>query len=155
MKSKAKRGIFRETYLVWENKNYTTTDSAARHPSFSRFLALPPLSPQRSIPIAAAASSGKNTDFQQYSGRDSATKRVKLSPLPSWLLANCVGSTLPHIVLQEIRRLLPLWGSCSPPPTSPPPPRSSTPLPSIVVLISCSRAKDNVTTRKTPCCLHV
>lgn len=41
------------------------------------------------------------------------------------------------------------------PPTSPPPPRSSTPLPSIVVLISCSRAKDNVTTRKTPCCLHV
>lgn len=43
----------------------------------------------------------------------------------------------------------------SPPPPPPPPPRSSTPLPSIVVLISCSRAKDNVTTRKTPCCLHV
>lgn len=153
-----RKGAFSQELTSYE-KTKTTQQQAPQRDSHLSSVSWPCAAP----PLSAGSSSLRprppplNTDTPPVSGRDRAATRVKWSPRPSRCSLTALDQlSVSHIVLQEIRRLLPLWGSCSPrcccssSSTS-----SSAPLLSIVVLISCSQAKDNVTTRKTPRCLHV
>lgn len=109
--------MWTQTHLVWENKNYTTTDSAARHPSFSRFSAQPRRLVSGVFPLLRPLPWLKKSGFPRLfrSMFGSGTHYTVPASIPAGCSLTASDKlSVSHIVLQELRRLLPLWGSCPP-----------------------------------------